>query len=125
MTEWLVALFGHYDLKCPKSLPDISAALGNWYVSDAQHAYTFELFEGFIPFCSVKSDKDFGRGRKSLLETLKRFRFDNVLVGDNHKHFAVTAMFVDPSRISLPVAAGVVDPCDHTPPAKAAVFEIF
>ena len=59
LTEWLVALFGYYELKCPKSLPDISAALGDWYVSDTQHAYILELYEGLIPFCSVKSDEDF------------------------------------------------------------------
>ena len=78
LTEWLVALFGYYELKCPKSLPDISAALGDWYVSDTQHAYILELYEGLIPFCSVKSDEDFSRGRKSLLEIVTRFRFDNV-----------------------------------------------
>ena len=122
-TEWLVALFGYYELKCPKSLPDISAALGYWYVSGAQHAYILELYEGIIPFCSVKSDEDFSRRRKSLPETLKRFRFANVLVKDNHKHFAVTAQYVDPSRISLPVAAAVVDPRDHIPPDKAAVLK--
>ena len=103
-------------------MPDISAALGDWYVSDTQHAYILELYEGLIPFCSVKSDEDFSRGRKSLLETVTRFRFDNVLVGDNHKHFAVTAQYVDPSRISLPVAAAVVDPCDHIPLERAAVL---
>ena len=72
------------------------------------------LKENLSAFCRLPSDSQAGRGAGKLmktLESLKASNYDNLHVYDINK-LATQAMPVDPSRMSLPDVAGVLDPAD-------------
>ena len=111
LTEWLLSLFSYYELGYPKSAADYEKKMGSWHVSEEQESLALSLFEGLLPFCNLKSEETWSRGRKTLHEAVVSFN-DNkhIHIGDFAKHNTVAAQYVDPNRISLPTTAGILDP---------------
>ena len=90
-------------------------------MSDSQRDAVYAIYRDLLEFSSQKSEAEWSRGRKTLLQALESLSSAGPAVPASGK-LPAAAKAVDPDRVSLPAVAGVLTPEDHLEPRLAEIL---
>lgn len=95
------------------------ASLGEWTALHEGHAKT--MYDKILRYVAQPRGT-MERGSAKLEDLISRIRFNQYNPGTKLDEAMCGAMPVNPDRISVPEAAGILDPKDHLPPKKLVQF---
>ena len=121
--ELLITLFNFYELHCPMNVHGAIRRLGEYKVTRAQHSYAHDLFERLLPICALRSEEDWTRGRRTVLDATRQLHEARARPGDNQQGPSTFAQPVITSRVSLPEVAAVCDPSDYLTGEQLAAYQ--
>ncbi len=125
LTECQVAAFDYFALDCPKSAGDYIRRLGPHLVSSVQNDAFEQLFADNLRFCRPRPGlSDLGRGMLRFSNLLDDFEQAWSLNPEGYPagRTSCVALPVDPARVQIPAAAGILDPCTVLTETEQKVF---